>query len=94
MILLRTISVTREDINKGCPTNSYSCAVALAVQRVVADHFEVRVGPSSIALYYRDGRPRAAYRASTPSYLGNWIRAFDDKREVKPIAADLTFRPV
>lgn len=73
-----TVSVTAEDIARGCQGDMYACPVARALTRAAGKHVEVE-GSEYCA---RD----SATWTSLPRYVSEWIMAFDDGAEVDPIA--------
>jgi hypothetical protein len=81
MITTYTINVTKEDIQNGKPIHISKCPVALAITRATGRTCEV-----DLDAIYVDGLGLVY----SPTEVVKFVRAFDDGKNVDPLAFDLT----
>jgi hypothetical protein len=79
------IEVTVNDIKEGKRSNPGGCPHAIAIRRALGQlsrqRLEIFVGASDIQI--------DKYYINSPTIVSNWIKQFDDQREVQPITYDL-----
>lgn len=81
------IAVTREDIDKGVPTDSEKCPVARAAIRAVKPYSRIKVSSASQEGISFSYKPPVGYEgecyadANTPKAVAKFMNKFDEFRE-------------
>ena len=88
--MLRTIMVTRKDIDNGKKENCKFCPVALAISRVLPKGYEVNVHFNFYEIYDECNRKVVSTFITNMDAL-NFIYNFDSNKEVKPFSFELNF---
>ena len=78
------VSVTKEDIEQGLPSNPNACPIGRAVQRAGLSDYCV----TGSAIVVADQRQRTA-ALLLPESVQNWIADFDKRKPVGPISFEL-----
>ena len=79
------VEVTQEDIERGIPEDGACCPIAHAFRRAWGRKIEFAVDYASIEIY-----ALCNHSAELPKEAKEFIDAFDNARDVHPIAFDVT----
>jgi hypothetical protein len=87
--MIKTISVTQQDIDAGEPCHSGNCPVARAIIGVIDTHYDVMVGLDLIWFSYKNHTAKVCPLMETPTKVAKFIENFDGNNTVKPFTFEL-----
>lgn len=77
------ITVTQDDIDKGCKGKAQACAIARALVRTVPNAAEAVV---CIFFQVIDVHGHNLLECDIPDHVGDWITRFDNGKHVEPFS--------